>query len=152
MSLSFGRRVLVPAALVAVTAAGCATGQPAAGSSPASPGTVAAPTTVSPPPATVTSRPSAPAATTASATGCPVTAATLNRVPGLPEGYRINPDRVQCWKGWATGWDPDQQGDGAYLFRHTPTHGWRIHSQGSSFSCTDLGITIDPNDPPGICS
>ncbi|MEU4399437.1 hypothetical protein [Micromonospora orduensis] len=73
-------------------------------------------------------------------------------MPGLPKGYRITPDRVQCWKGWATGWDTHQQSDGAYLFRHHPTHGWRIHSQGSSFSCTDLGITIDPNDPPGICS
>ncbi|MEW2428752.1 hypothetical protein AB0877_12110 [Micromonospora sp. NPDC047644] len=80
-----------------------------------------------------------------------MTAATLNRVPGLPDGYRINPDKVVCWRDWATGWDPKQEGDGAYLFRYTPSRGWRIHGAGSAFSCADLGITKDPDDPPPFC-
>ncbi|MEV1154773.1 hypothetical protein AB0J27_05090 [Micromonospora chokoriensis] len=81
-----------------------------------------------------------------------MTAATLNRVPGLPDGYRLSPDRVDCWRDWATGWDPNQQGDRAYLFRYTPSRGWRIHGVGSAFDCADLGITKDLDAPSPFCS
>ncbi|MFC0031533.1 hypothetical protein ACFFMM_18610 [Micromonospora chaiyaphumensis] len=84
--------------------------------------------------------------------GCPVTAATLDRVPGLPGGYRIAADTVDCWKGWATGWDRNQQGDGMYLFRYSTSQGWRVHGQGSAFDCATLGIPKDPDDPPPFCS
>jgi hypothetical protein len=84
--------------------------------------------------------------------GCPVSAATLNRVPGLPAGYRITPDTVDCWKNWATGWDRKQIGDGMDLFRYTSGTGWRLHSQGSSFECDNLGIRVDPDDPPPFCT
>jgi hypothetical protein len=70
----------------------------------------------------------------------------------MPDGYRITPDTVTCWKGWASGWDRNQQGDGMYLFRHSASVGWRIYGQGSTFDCAELGIRKDPNDPPPFCS
>ncbi|MFE9914662.1 hypothetical protein ACFYPG_05825 [Micromonospora sp. NPDC005553] len=73
-------------------------------------------------------------------------------MPGLPHGDRITPDTVGCWRGWAFGWNRDQQGDGMYLFRYTASQGWRIHGQGSAFDCGDLGIEKDPDDPPPFCS
>ncbi|MFE9691445.1 hypothetical protein [Micromonospora sp. NPDC005806] len=114
------------------------------------------PTSGSPSPSLSTATsPSRPATTATSERpdgGCPVTAASLDRVPGLSDGYRISPDTVECWKGWATGWDRNQQGDGMYLFRYSPSRGWRIHGQGSAFDCATLGIPKDPDDPPPFCS
>jgi hypothetical protein len=111
-----------------------------------------APTSASPSPSLSTSTsPSRPASERPD-DGCPVTAATLDRVPGLPDGYRITPDTVECWKDWATGWDRNQEGDGMYLFRYSPSGGWRIHGQGSAFDCATLGIPKDPDDPPPFCS
>jgi hypothetical protein len=114
------------------------------------------PASAPPSPSVSTSTSPSPAATRPASErpggGCPVTAATLNRVPGLPDGYRINPGTVGCWKDWAFGWDPNQQGDGMYLFRYSPSRGWRVHGQGSAFDCAALGISKDPNDPPPFCS
>jgi hypothetical protein len=145
-----GSRILAPAALVAVTAAaGCTAAQPVASAPSSVPGRAAPAAT------TTTARPTGAATRPTSERpddGCPVTAATLDRVPGLPDGYRINPDTVQCWKDWATGWDRNQQGDGMYLFRYGPSRGWRIHGQGSAFDCAALGSPKDPDDPPPFCS
>jgi hypothetical protein len=109
-------------------------------------------TSSAPSTSTSPSRPATSATSKLSGHGCPVTATTLNRVPGLPDGYRITPDTVRCWKDWASGWDRNQQGDGMYLFRYSPSVGWRIHGQGSAFDCAELGIRKDSNDPPPFCS
>ncbi|MEH1167358.1 hypothetical protein V6V47_18430 [Micromonospora sp. CPCC 205539] len=58
---------------------------------------------------------------------------------------------MDCWKGWATGWDRDQEGDGMYVFQYNAGQGWRIKGQGSAIECGQLGITIDPDDPPPFC-
>jgi len=42
-------------------------------------------------------------------------------------------------------------GDGSYLFRYTAKGGWRFYAEGSAFECADLGIQVDPNDPPPFC-
>ncbi|MFI7606133.1 hypothetical protein ACIBTV_13505 [Micromonospora sp. NPDC049366] len=84
--------------------------------------------------------------------GCPVEARTLDRAPGLPPGYRVSADTVECWRNWASGWQRDQAGDGMYLFRYTQQRGWRVHASGSSFDCAELGIPKDPDDPPPFCT
>ncbi|MBF9132299.1 hypothetical protein I0C86_25615 [Plantactinospora sp. S1510] len=88
--------------------------------------------------------------------GCPVRASTLQRVAQLSDGYRIDADSVECWKGWAsaglTAPTPDQQGDGVILFRYDPDRGWRRHSEGSAFDCADLGIKKTSGDQPPFCT
>ncbi|MEH1167360.1 hypothetical protein V6V47_18440 [Micromonospora sp. CPCC 205539] len=144
--------MLVSAVLVAGAAAGCTDGQPVASApSSATPTTGSPAVTSSPPSPTPTAVPSPSATRTPAGGGCPVTAATLDRVPGLPNAYRITPDTVRCWRGWAAGWDRNQKGDGLYAFQNTPDQGWRIKGQGSAIECEQLGIMIDSSDPPPFC-
>ncbi|MET0416069.1 MAG: hypothetical protein ABW022_08615 [Actinoplanes sp.] len=163
-SRRLGRRTALAVGSAAVaTIVAVATGVALAGSPKAAPPPPIAPSpSVTPsspapePPTTPTTTPPTtrartPATTKLPRNGCPVTAATLDRVPGLPDGYRHTPDTVDCWRNWASAWDRGQEGDGMNLFRYNSTVGWRLHGQGSSFSCASLGIEIDPGDPPPFC-
>ena len=79
-----------------------------------------------------------------------MSAATLDRAYRVA-GYEITPDTVECWRDWASGWDRNQAGDGLLVFRYAPGTGWRYHSAGSAIECANLGIRVDPDDPPPFC-
>jgi hypothetical protein len=84
---------------------------------------------------------------------CP-SAKTLERIArdvpedeALPKDWHFPASSVECWQTWATA-DPEgpSPGDGFYLFHYKAGTGWRYHSQGSGYQCSDLGI--DSSDPP----
>ncbi|MGA5304789.1 hypothetical protein ACPCHT_33110 [Nucisporomicrobium flavum] len=93
-------------------------------------------------------RPSSPRTSTSSrpaGTGCPVSAATLEKAADYPEGYRIKPADVRCSQGWATAAltapSPDQQGDGLVIFKYSPGAGtWKKVGEGSDIRCADFGM------------
>ena len=58
---------------------------------------------------------------------------------------------MQCWHGWATGYDPYWVGDGDSLFRYSDKPGWHYYDSGSAFECKTLHIRVDPKDPPPFC-
>ncbi len=97
-------------------------------------------------PSSPTDRPSYPA--------CP-SAATLARVAELSDGWTFERGGVECWRDWATAApvapSPELQGDGIHLFRYDSARGrWKQHSEGSGYSCTDLGIP-KTQDKPHFC-
>jgi len=171
MTHYLGARLLLPALLVALAgAAACTADRPVAAGPVSSPPASPRP---SPPAFSLSSRrPTAPSPSrrptptyreTRSTTlqrpllkhrvgvGCRVTAATLNRALHSSSGYRIDPRTVQCWHGWATGYDPYWVGDGDDLFRYNARTGWHFYGEGSAFECKTLGIKVDPQDPPPFC-
>ena len=142
---------------VLVATAGCRAGTPVA-----SPPSVSRSSSIAPAPAT--RLPSTSATPSASATParqvhssprsdprypCRVTVSTLDHAPGarLP----VDPHSLLCWHNWAIAEPLNPPGDGSYLFRYTATGGWRFYAEGSAFECADLGIQVDPNDPPPFC-
>jgi hypothetical protein len=85
---------------------------------------------------------------------CP-SAATLARVAELSDGWTFERGGVECWRDWATAApvapSPELQGDGIHLFRYDSARGrWKQHSEGSGYSCTDLGIP-KTQDKPHFC-
>jgi hypothetical protein len=173
MTHHVGARLLVPAVLVALAGtAGCTTDPPvAAGPVPApspsrpaaSPSSTPRPTSPSPSPSR---RPTPTYRQTRSTTlqeplpshlvnvGCHVSAATLNRAMPSQDratGYRIDERTVQCWHGWAYGYDPYWYGDGDNLFQYRKNTGWHYYGAGSAFDCKTIGIKVDPKDPPPFC-
>lgn len=132
-----------------------ATGQPFSSSTPSpTPSLSLSPTVTpssmssSPSTSSRTSRPPAPHSS-APAGGCTVSATTLDHAPGarLP----VDPHTLRCWHNWVIAEPLNPPGDGSYLFRYTAKGGWRFYAEGSAFTCTDLGIQVDPKDPPPFC-
>ncbi len=165
MTHHIGARLLVPALLVALAAAGCTADRPTAAGPVSSPAASPRPSPSPSRPAVTPSsrRPTPTYRQTRSTTlqrpllkhpvnvDCRVTAATLNRALHPSSDYRIDPRTVQCWKGWATGYDPYWVSDGDDLFKYNQTTGWHFYGAGSAFECKDLGIKMDPRNPPPFC-
>jgi hypothetical protein len=85
---------------------------------------------------------------------CSVSVAVLNRLLRANQpssSYRLRPGKVQCWRDWAWGFDPNCRCDANVLFRNISGKGWRFVEGWSALECKDLGIHVDPKDPPPFC-
>jgi hypothetical protein len=119
----------------------------------ASPPTAPAPPPASPSPVrpsgspVTPERPSTPVTTQGTSrspsSGCPVSAAALRRVAGLPDDWRIDAGSISCVQGWAQG-RPEapteaEQGDGMVLFRYADGT-WQKVAEGSAVDCATHGL------------
>ncbi|WP_405433461.1 hypothetical protein [Micromonospora sp. NBC_00617] len=150
-------RVLLPITLLAGLAV-CSTADPGPVAGAGSPSPTSGTATASAPASTNRGVPS-PTRTAASATptttvkaACPVGAATLQRVSGLGDTHRIDPDHIKCARQWATAGviavDPTMQGDGVLLFTYS-SGAWRKVGEGSALECTPFGIPPEIGDQVG---
>ncbi|MCF0091849.1 hypothetical protein [Micromonospora sp. MH99] len=149
-------RVLLPLTLLAGLA-GCSPAGPdpvaGAGSPSPTPGTATASGVASTNPGVPSpTRTAAPATPTTSKAACPVGAATLQRVAGLGDTHRIDPDHIKCARQWATAGviavDPTMQGDGVLLFEYS-SGAWKKVGEGSALECTPFGIPPEIGDQVG---
>jgi hypothetical protein len=142
------------AVVVAIGVGVAAAGSPQAAPPPPAAGSPSAHPSAAPSVLTHQTRPDTAVVTSPTGTShCSVAAATLNKA--LPAEYKVNgfqltQDTVRCWKNYAWATDSNWQGDGDALFRHSST-GWHFLSEGSALVCADLGVKVDPKDPPPFC-
>ncbi|GAB1694274.1 hypothetical protein [Krasilnikovia sp. M28-CT-15] len=103
------------------------------------------PSTTIPDPA----RPSSPGSRPAhAASGCPVSASTLQKAAKLSAGWKLDASSVKCKQNWAiadtVAPSPDQQGDGMLFFKYDAGTGtWRKKGEGSAVEC-------GAGDPMGV--
>ncbi|MGW3788737.1 hypothetical protein ACWD5Z_29430 [Micromonospora chokoriensis] len=141
-------RTLVPVAVLAGLAA-CTTpsSEPEAGAGTTSP--VPSATSASPDPSPTRTASATPDATRAA---CPASAATLQRVSGLGDSHRIDPDQINCARRWATAGvravDPSMQGDGVLVFEYDNGR-WKKLGEGSAIECSPFGIPNEIGDQVG---
>ncbi|WP_436524387.1 hypothetical protein [Actinoplanes sp. HUAS TT8] len=144
----FARTVVVATAATALFGL-AACGEAATTTTPAAAPAATTATTTAATPATsaATTKTTTPAATTPAATdhakakdGCPVTAATLQRLADYPAGWKVNASTVKCKDNWAvtamTAPSPDKQGDGQIFFAYDVKTGqWSKKGEGSGVEC-----------------
>lgn len=93
---------------------------------------------------------------TPAAAGCPVTAAVLTAAAKSSikvDHAVIIPTSVRCYRGWAVA-KPDLPGsDGILVFRFdTADHRWTAVAQGSSLTCSSIGISQEVGTRLQACS